>query len=439
MMAGVETGYLLCGMLSVRLRQVLYAFRQPFTQAIYVSFARAESTAQRRPGGVLKNAVNTEPADAEPVHTARVLVLGGYGNFGRRIVQNLLQRERTHVCIAGRSVSKAQALADALVQGGVDAKRLSVAAIDVTADGLAAHFAAVAPDVVVHTCGPFQGQGYAVPQACIDAGIHYVDLADDTRFVCQIQQLDARAKKAGVLLVSGASSVPGLSSAVMDTFASGFQSIRDIDISIAPGNKAERGLATVQAILSYTGHTITGFRQGTATPVYGWMDARQEDYGDIVGKRWLANVDVPDLQLFPARYDVTDTVRFQAGLELGILHHAMRTMAWVVKRGWVSNWSPYARFIVKMSNLFLAFGTADGAMRVRVAGIGANEQPHTKQWTLYAPDGVGPYIPTLAPTIVTNKLLDGALQQTGAVPCLGLFTLEEFDAWAKPLGIYYSA
>jgi predicted DCC family thiol-disulfide oxidoreductase YuxK len=34
----------------------------------------------------------------------------------------------------------------------------------------------IRPRVVINTCGPFQNADYAVAQACIVAGVHYIDL-----------------------------------------------------------------------------------------------------------------------------------------------------------------------------------------------------------------------------------------------------------------------
>ncbi len=101
---------------------------------------------------------------------------------------------------------------------------------------------------------------YRVPEACIDIGAHYIDLADDRRFVCDITQLDIKANNNHVLAVSGASSVPGLSSVILDHYYPEFSQIYTIDISIAPGNKAERGEATIRGILSYTGHPFPTHR-----------------------------------------------------------------------------------------------------------------------------------------------------------------------------------
>lgn len=44
----------------------------------------------------------------------------------------------------------------------------------------------IIPNIVIHTSGPFQEQGYDVAQACIQQGIHYIDLADGRSFVKNI-------------------------------------------------------------------------------------------------------------------------------------------------------------------------------------------------------------------------------------------------------------
>ena len=74
---------------------------------------------------------------------------------------------------------------------------------------------ALSADVLINASGPFQHHDYALPRACIAAGCHYIDLADARAFVTGIGVLDAEAKAAGVSVVSGASSVPGLSSAAV--------------------------------------------------------------------------------------------------------------------------------------------------------------------------------------------------------------------------------
>lgn len=365
----------------------------------------------------------------------KIVVLGGYGNFGKRIVESLANVENITIYVAGRNKDKAISCISQLA--GHSKAQLSPLAIDIFAADFDKQLSSLAPFLVIHTSGPFQGQDYRVPKACIEAGAHYIDLADDRRFVCDIAELDSLAKEKNVLAVSGASSVPGLSSTVIEHYQSQLSSLTSIDLAIAPGNKAERGLATVKAILSYTGHTLNVFKDGSWQDVYGWMDSRINDFGGYVGKRRLANVDVPDLEIFPNRYKVEERVSFQAGLELSILHQTMVGMAALAKRGFIKSWEPLAKSIVATSNLFLPFGTDEGAMEVLLKGFNQADEQTTIKWTLYAPKGNGPYIPTLSTIILAKKLIADSPLEAGAKPCVGLFSLDDFAPYFEALDIHF--
>jgi len=369
----------------------------------------------------------------------KVVVLGGYGNFGKRIVENLASIESITILIAGRNLTKSSALVKSLQV--ISNAKLEPLVIDILAEDFKEQLASISPFLVIHTSGPFQGQDYRVPTACIECGAHYIDLADDRRFVCDITVLDSQAREKGVLVVSGASSVPGLSAAVVDHYQNQFNSIESINLAIAPGNKAERGLATVEAILSYTGHPLNVFKEGRWQDVYGWMDSTVNDFGGYVGKRHLANVDVPDLALFPKRYGVTQQVSFQAGLEIRLLHLTMVGMAYLSKIGLVKNWSPLSKAIVSASNVFLPFGSDKGAMEVLITGKNNTDETQQVKWTLYAPKGNGPYIPTLSCIILARMLLstsnDSPILDVGAMPCVGLLELSDFMALFNALEITF--
>ena len=362
-----------------------------------------------------------------------ILILGGYGNFGKRISESLSDISDINLIISGRRLSKASSLVATL---SCKAKaNLKALEIDIFEENLQARIEKLSVDIVVHTCGPFQGQDYSVASASINAGAHYIDLADGRDFVVGIEKLDRLAKNKGLLVVSGASSVPGLSSTVIDYFAKQFTDIDSIDIAIAPGNKAERGEATVRAILSYTGHPFSVFTGGQWKNVFGWMDAEKIDIGGIVGQRWLANVDVPDLVLFPERYQVKNRVSFKAGLELSFLHLSMVAMAYLSKIGVIKNWASMTKMIVKLSNLFIRLGTDQGGMQVKITGLSKNGKNKQVIWNLFADNGIGPYIPTISTIILVKKLIVGDIQQVGALPCLGLYQLEEFENYIEEMDI----
>ena len=114
---------------------------------------------------------------------SRILVLGGYGGFGARISRRLAAAGH-EVLIAGRSAGKAARFCGRVP--GTAPLALDRAEI---AEALAHH----RPVVVVDASGPFQEMDYAVPRACIAAGVAYCDIADARVFVCGIDALDAEA------------------------------------------------------------------------------------------------------------------------------------------------------------------------------------------------------------------------------------------------------
>ena len=103
----------------------------------------------------------------------------------------------------------------------------------------------------------------------------------------------------------------------------------------------------------------------------------------------------------------------------------------------VSNWATVTKPIFQISEQFKGLGTDIGGMRINIKGRQENQAPRTVIWTLFAPDGVGPYIPTFSAVLLARKLIDGEFQKTGATPCLGLYSLAEFSAEASKWGIYH--
>jgi hypothetical protein len=345
-----------------------------------------------------------------------VLILGGYGNFGKRIA-TALSRHTVPVVIAGRNPAKAEALSAELPGA-------RAAAIDIHRD-FAAALTREQPSVVVHTCGPFQGADYDVARACIAAGVHYVDLADGRDFVTGFRRLDADARAAGVTAVSGASTVPGLSSAVVEHFKGQFSRLDAMDFGIAPGQRAERGLATTQGILSYAGRRLEPFA-GHPAP-YGWQDLRRLKLPGM-GTRWLANCDIPDLDLLPETYGLQD-IRFGAGLEVGGLHFGLWALSWAVRLGLPLNLKSLARPMLAISNVFDPLGSDIGGMFVDLTGLDHEGRPKAVRWAIVAGSGDGPQIPC-APAILLAKRLHEKSpgMAAGALPCVGLISLENYLA-----------
>lgn len=367
-----------------------------------------------------------------PVRKAHVVVIGGYGFFGQRLVERLSAHASLTVTIAGRSLARAQVLVNALQPSA--RATLRTAAIDIHTPDFDQRLRALAPDLLIHTGGPFQGQDYHVARTCIATGVHYIDLADGRAFVQDIATLDEVARQAGVLVISGASSVPALSGAAVDRLTHEMASVRSIDIGISPGNRTERGLSTIQAILTYCGKPLPSAGK-FGKRVFGWSGTWRHTYPSPVGERLMSPCDVPDLALFPQRYAGTPNVRFGAGLELRFLHRGMNVMAMLARAGLVKDWSRHTRWLKAASDWFLNWGSDVGGMHVRVEGVAADGTSRSRLWHLLAIRGDGPYVPTLAAAALVRRFLEGTLPQRGAMPCVGLLTLDDFARETDGLAI----
>jgi hypothetical protein len=156
-----------------------------------------------------------------------------------------------------------------------------------------------------------------------------------------LEDLKSVASKNDRWVISGASSVPCLSSAVVDSTLSGFSSLSSIDYCISPGHKMPRGLATIASVLSYAGKAIPVWRQGRWEKQFGWMGMKAVRLDGISGNplRLVSYCNVPDLDLFPSRYRKhgIQTVEFRAGLEL----YSLQLSIYLMVRSSLPSSSPF--------------------------------------------------------------------------------------------------
>lgn len=357
----------------------------------------------------------------------RVLIIGGYGNFGRFISESLSRSDDIHLIIAGRSHEKAEALSRNFPSA-------EAAFLDIDDPELEVAFSHLRPQITIHASGPFQGQDYRVAKACAKVGSHYIDLADARSFVSDFSEINELENDIRVSLISGASSVPCLSAAVIDEFAAEFEQIVAVDYGITTAQRTTRGLATTAAILSYVGRPFFNLQAGEMQQVHGWQGLKLRRYRSL-GWRWLSQCDVPDLSLFPRRYPTLQSIRFSAGIEVGILHLGLWGVSWLVRLGLIRKLERTALYLLRTSRGFDWLGTDESGFHMTVSGTGTDGAHKQKTFELIAKSGHGPYIPCMPAILLAQKLVAGDPLPIGAMPCLGLITLEEYLQALKELDI----
>lgn len=357
----------------------------------------------------------------------KVLIVGASGVFGSRLARLAAGERGVRLTLGGRRREPLEELAARLGCG--------VQALDrdrATARELAAF------DLVIDCAGPFQDSRTNLIEQCVAAGVDYVDLADGREFVRSIERFDRAAHQAGTAVIAGASSIPALSHAVLDTLTSGWRRIDSIRIGIFPGNRAPRGRSVVEAILSYVGKPVGLFHDGEWGERPGWALDGRVDCGPA-GKRWASVCDTPEQDLLVRRYRPTRSAQFVAGLELPLLHLGLWLLSFPVRWGWMSSLRPWSGALLWIAQRLRPFGSDRGGMIVEAEGLGADGQTASAKWTLDATTNLGPLVPVIPALALIRRRRNGWTPEPGAYPCSGILTLGEIEAVLDELGIAHSS
>ena len=131
--------------------------------------------------------------------TRDVLLLGAAGNSGQLIAAELAARGLS-IRLAGRRRGPLEDLAEALAADGTvtDVRTVDVSDVASLAEAI------TGVGVVLSTIGPFTRQAGAVIDACLAAGVPYVDIANEWPAVRGLLDRDEQARAHAVALVTGA-------------------------------------------------------------------------------------------------------------------------------------------------------------------------------------------------------------------------------------------
>ncbi|MCW8127977.1 saccharopine dehydrogenase NADP-binding domain-containing protein [Microbulbifer halophilus] len=358
----------------------------------------------------------------------RVLILGGYGTFGARIARMLACEPDVQLIVAGRDKFKAE-LGASRLPGLAEGLRLDRDAVNLAAQLRALHL-----DLLIHCAGPFQHQDYRVAHACIESGTPYIDIADARRFVCDFNRLSPAAEAAGIPLVSGASSLPALSSAVLAELSGQLPRVHSVELDIAPAHRIDRGLATVRAGFESLGDGFPMLQDGQWRETFAGDQLRRAQIAHPVGERWLCNFDVPDLELFPRALPGLQTARFGTGVQPRLLQLGLALCARLARLQLPAT-RPWLADLGHKLAAHWPGGSDHGGMQIRLEGTDAHGDLAGFRWQILGLNGDGPQIPAAPAAAMARKMLKGNYTKIGASACWQLLTLDEILAELSPHAI----
>jgi hypothetical protein len=367
----------------------------------------------------------------------KILILGGYGTFGGRLAHLLAKDERLTLFIAGRSKEKADAFCKQLPPGAQKTPLF----FDRNGD-VERQIRNINPNLVVDATGPFQSYGedpYRVVKASIANEVDYMDLADGSDFVKNIGQFDGQAKEKNIHVLSGVSSFPVLTAAVVRRLSNGIFHINTIKGGIAPSPYAGVGLNVIRAISIYAGKRLPLIRN--KQPSFGYALTETMRYtisppGCLPLKNTLFSlVDVPDLQVLPELWPDLDSIWMGAGPVPEILHRMLIGLAWLVRIGVLPSLLPFASLFHFVINI-LRWGEHRGGMFVLVDGIDGNGKKIERSWHLLAEGNDGPFIPSMAVEALVKRTFAGKRPASGARPATNDLELEDYENIFKDRTIF---
>lgn len=231
-----------------------------------------------------------------------IVVFGGYGTFGAHAAR-ALAASGLRVRIAGRDAEKAARFAASL---GPEHEGIAADANDAASCVRALAGARVA----IHCAGPFSTAPLTLPEACLAAGVHHVDLSDDRDWFRRLASLGPRFRDRGLAAVAGASSLPGISGALARLASRRLSAVERARVTLFIGNRNPKGEAAVRSAAGQLGRAFPA-PQGT---LRGFHGREVVHLPPPFGRRAVYDWNSPELDLFPDLLGVRE-VRVKVGFE----------------------------------------------------------------------------------------------------------------------------
>jgi saccharopine dehydrogenase-like NADP-dependent oxidoreductase len=269
--------------------------------------------------------------------------------------------------------------------------------------------------VVLGYVGPFYRFEAPIAEACIQAGVHYVSIADDYDAYLAVSALHDRARAAGVTVVTGLGNSPGLTNLLAKKGYRSMDRPDRIHIAWTGGSDESVGPANVLHVMHiFEGETIQ-WRDGREVRVRCGEGEKEVEFPEPIGRQTV---------FYTGHAESVSVPRNLPGLSEVTLHGGIRPV-WVARLaagfGRLGLTTTHerrravARVLAPVMDLFKLGGSADRSVfRIDVHGTHRCEPRH--HWY----EGVGRIA-----EITSFPLLEGALMVArGEVSARGVLAAE---------------
>ena len=271
----------------------------------------------------------------------RLMIYGSSGFTGRLIAQRAVETGLSPV-LAGRDEERVRAQAELL---GASWRVVSLDSIEALAEALSDI------EVVVHAAGPFIATAPPMLEACLRAGVHYLDVSGELPVFQEALGRDSEATRAGVMLMPGAAWSVVATDCLAAHVAELLPGAKYLRLGMTQSRLYSRG--TARSAFGLMSSDVVIRRNGRLTRVPIGRMERAFDYGE--GERTSMALSWPDAL---SAYHTTAIPNIEAYMEVGA---AGRVLAPLTARIGEAFQLPILRSALRLSAWALPEGPAEAA------------------------------------------------------------------------------
>ncbi len=208
----------------------------------------------------------------------KLLFLGGAGEMAAAMLPLMRDDKAVKlVTIAdldeNRAQAKAKEFGDKFQAAGLDATdHDALVAIMKSHDG------------VVNYVGPFYKFEKPCAEAAVDAGVHYISIADDYDAYLSVRTLEEKAKKAKVKILTGFGNSPGLTQVLARKGYNSMDNPQDIAVNWGAGSNEAVGPANILHVMHFMNGTTIQWRDGVHTAVRAGEGRKMVEFPEPIGR-----------------------------------------------------------------------------------------------------------------------------------------------------------
>lgn len=189
--------------------------------------------------------------------------------------------------------------------------------------------------LVVLGAGPYLRTAAPVLEACLTAGVDYLDLSDDIEPTEEALALHDRARAAGVSCFLGCGASPGLLNVMAVDAAGELDTVESIDACWCTGDEGPRpyGAAVIEHLMHIAAGPCASWRDGRAVIGESFSTSERVDMGGGLGPVPLYLCAHPESVTLPRRFPQADRIRVLGGLDPAPVNAIARGVAVAVRDG----------------------------------------------------------------------------------------------------------